>query len=280
MSGKTFFVFLSLVLATTTSCSVNILEEFGDPDTDRAKFVDAEDAINESAWDTAITLITSMSAEYQTREDVIELHASAYAGRCGFDFLTFGNTTLANMGTARLLLYLMQNRNGATTTVQSDCQQAIDLIEGIDATAANRTDDQNVFMAVLALFQVGNIINIYGDTNDDGTADWNGAVPNDACEIAAISDADVGQIGASLVRAITSISALSSQTVGGDQLTEINSVCTSLASPPVSDADICTKTDPNSFDANELTAFRTLLRENSSIGTGSCAGDVTACLCP
>ncbi len=280
MLRRVRILFVSLVLATTTSCSVNILEEFGDPDTDRAKFIDANDAINKGAYDTAITLIASMTASYQAREDVIELYASAYAGRCGLDFLTFANTTLANMGTARLLLYLMQNRNGATTTAQSDCQQAISLIESIDAVAANRTDDQNLLMAVVSLFQLGNIINIYGDTDDDGTADWNSAVPNDACESAAISDSDVGQVGASLVRTITSVSALSSQTVGSDQLTDINSVCTALASPPISDTDICTKTDPSTFDATELRAFRTLLRENTSIGTGSCVGDVSACLCP
>lgn len=280
MSGKTLFLFMVLVVFTTTSCSVNILQEFGDPETDRAKFYDAEDAINEGAYDTAITLITSMTASFQARADVIELHASAYAGRCGLDFLTFANTTLANMGTARLLLYLMQNRNGATTTMQADCQQAISLIESIGATAATRTDDQNLLLAVVSLFQVGTIVNIYGDTNDDGTADWNSAAPNDSCESAAISDSDVGQVGASLVRAINSISALSSQTVGGEQLADINSVCTSLASPPISDTDICTKTDPTTFDGTELRAFRTLLRENSSIGTGSCAGDVSTCLCP
>lgn len=278
--SKIIFALLSLLMAlTATSCSVNILEAFGDPEADRAKFYDARDAINNSSWDEAITLITSMSAAFQVRPDVVVLHASAYAGKCGFDFLNF-SSVLTNMGSNRLLLYLMQNRNGSTTDTQSNCQQAINLIESISATATNRTDDQNVFMALLALYQIGTIINIYGDTDDDGTAEWGSALPNDACETAAISNADVGRIGASLVQALTSISALSSQTVGGDQLTDINTVCASLAAAPISDTDICTKTDPTTFDATELRAFRTLLRENSSIGTGSCTGDLTTCLCP
>jgi hypothetical protein len=256
------------------SCSVNILEEFGDKDTDLAKLHEAQILISGGSFDSAITVISSMSTAYQSRSEVKSLFASAYAGRCGLNFLSFVDV-LSNMGSERLLLYLMQSRNGATLAQQSDCAQAISIVESISADATERSDDENIFMAFVAFFQIGTILNIYADTNDDGTADW-----VDGCNNASFAEADARAYSAALMIALSSINAVANASVGGDQISEINSVCTALGNPPFNETDICTKTNPADFDASELRLLRTLAVENSDVGVGSCAGDVTACLCP
>lgn len=267
------FLFCTLLLFQI-SCSVNILEEFGDPDTDMAKYHEAQALISKGSFDSAISVIESMSTAFQTRGSVRSLYASAYAGRCGLDFLGFIDT-LGGMGTNRLFQFLMAGRNGATLAQQADCAQAIDIIESIGANASDRTDDDNIFMAMVSFFQIGNILNIYADANDDGTADW-----ADGCNNASFAEADVRAFGAALMTALNSISAISNAPIGGDQTSEIDAVCAAIANPPISETDICTKTDPAAFDATELRILRTLAVENTDVGVGSCVGDITTCLCP
>ena len=269
-------VIILLALGTQLSCSVNILEEFGDTDTDRSKYVEAQKLVSKSSFTEAIAVLATTSADYQTRSDYRTLLASAYAGRCGLEFLDFV-TEIGNIGTSRLYLYLMINRASlaATADNQSDCSEAITQLQAIGSTGALRTDDQNIFLAAVSFIQMGVIFSKTADTDNDGTLDGG----FDACSSGSISDTDIDAYGNALMILIESISAVSNPAFGSDQLTDVNAICTTLADPPYNETDICTKTS-GAFDASERLLLRSLIKEDQDIGLGQCSGDISVCFCP
>ena len=78
---RTLFLATILLLANA-SCSVNILENFADKETNGAYYNEAVKMINNADYDGAITEIAKMKGSYATSDAVISLKASAYTGRC------------------------------------------------------------------------------------------------------------------------------------------------------------------------------------------------------
>lgn len=262
-----------VLLGFQISCSVNILEEFGDTETDFAKYIEAQKLVSKTSYVEAINVIGTISDEYQARADVKTLLASAYAGRCGLDFLNFVVNEISNIGSTRLYPFLMSNRAslGVTADNQSFCSTAISLLQEIGATGAVRSDDQNIFMAAVSFIQIGVILSKTADTDNDGTLDGT----FDACSSGNISDTDIDAYGAALMIALESVQAVSNPAFGGDQVTVIANLCTLIGDP-----DICSKTD-GSFDATERNALRSLIKEDNAIGLGAmCTGDIATCNCP
>lgn len=276
-------LFLSIMVLAQLSCSVNILENFADKNSDEAKFIDAKKLMNDRDYDGAIDKLDETTSSFQNERKVISLRASAYAGRCGMEFVPFAEA-LGNLGTTRLFNMLAQYYAVATPTDWADCITAENLLESLGVATA-RTNDENILMVLISFAKIGNILSFYTDTNDDGSPE--AGYTADACNTsgtqtadAGLTDADQREVGSGMTLAIEALSEVSGTIdLGADSLTDVSGACTTLAGINPS-YDFCSITDPTLFTADHLQAIRSLIREDSSIGVGSCVGDVSACLCP
>ena len=123
-------------------------------------------------------------------------------------------------------------------------------------------------MAFVGWAKIGAILAVEADTNDDGTADggW------DACTL---STSLKGEIGTGITISVDSL-AETGTSVGGTLSSTIDSVCSSLGAS----YDFCSITDADDFTADHLRAIGALTKSSDDPGVGTCAGDVSACLCP
>lgn len=267
---------LALIAAFSLSCSVNILQSFGDETSDDALY-DAARILNDARdYDGALTKLTLVSSSYATKEKVILLKAKAYAGKCGLDFLQLVDN-IDSIGTKNFFIFLMNEFRAGTVTKAGYCLQAEDLIESIGATPAARTDDQNVFIAMLSFAKIGNWLSYYADANDDLTVD-----SIDFC--ATPVDADVREIGSAINIALQSLSA-AGVNVGNAKTALITAACPALGAQ-----DFCSVPvyDPTAFNANQIKGIRSMVRSGpatNSVGIYSCntGADLNGCgvaLCP
>lgn len=274
-------LFALLIVVSNLNCSVNILENFADKNTNEALYYDALDLINDGDYSGALDKIALMTGSYTSNREVITLKASAYAGICGLNFLVFIQA-LKSIGTTRLMPFLLSAFKSGTTAKIDACLTAENLIESIGAVG-DRTSDENVFLVLVSFAKIGNVLSFYADANADGTAD----ASYDPCALGAsrttgdLYDSDVREIGTGITLALANISAVDSVVdVADGALTNMQSVCTTLAgvSP---NYDFCSITDPTAFTSNHLLGIRSLLNESSVAGLGSnCTGDVSTCYCP
>jgi hypothetical protein len=268
-----FLLSLSLVL---TSC--NFFESFGDKTSNEALLFDAQTMINEKDYTGAIEKFQEMSAEFVAARDVQVLYATAYAGRCGLDLLEVADQFKSN-SSSRLFAILFTIFPRAAASNVADCVQAETIIRGISSAATGRTANENLFLAFISFAKIGAIMNAFGDTNHDKTVD----PAFDPCTAGDLSDANSAQVSTAIANAKESLEAVTTS-VASDQLSQINSVCTSLAALPPAGTfdDICTTTSATTIAASPtlLTAIRTLINEDQVIGLGTCTGGVVTCLCP
>ncbi|WP_413295131.1 hypothetical protein ACLSU7_08630 [Bdellovibrio sp. HCB185ZH] len=165
---------LIMTLSITTSCgSENVLSEMSNKDTDEAYFIDAKNDLDDMEWDSTIDLITGkMSATYQARRDVKMILASAYAGKCGLLFFDLIQGMTNNSAT-EMFKYFMGIWGGKTVDPDS-CELAIGVLQGI-GTAAQRTANENLFLALLGVARIGTNLSAQLDSGDH-----NGAMDADA----------------------------------------------------------------------------------------------------
>lgn len=277
-------LFLVLTLLWNISCSVNILENFADKTSNEALYIDAQKLIDEGDYAGALVKIARMTGSFSSSRRVVSLSAKAHAGVCGVDFMSFV-LAMRNLGTTRLLPFLVSHfRGGTTTTKMDECLVAENLVESIGAIG-ERTTDENLLLAVISFAKIGVTLSYYADVDQDGTA----TAAYDVCTAAAVGvrtagatmpDADAAQFGTGITLALANITAISSEVdLGSDSLDEINGICTALGG-----FNFCSKTDPTAFSAAELLAIRSVAKEGSSVGLDlvACAGgDLSsgACRC-
>lgn len=273
-------IMMILCFFIPTGCSVNILSEFGDPTTDKALLYGAQMLIDEGDWTGAIEKFADMSTDFRSGRDVRALEASAYAGRCGLKFLDMIDL-LANLGATKLFLQLMTDFPGSNAQDISDCVQAETILKAIDATAANRTVDENLLMTFVEFAKIGAILSTYADTTAPfGTTEW---VSGDACLVGKLSDANANEVGVAIANAIASLTEVAAtSSVGGTQLTDFTTFCTAIDSTPGLGAsyNFCTALNTSSMTANMRTAVRSIIQENQYVGIGSCNNTLVNCVCP
>lgn len=266
------------------NCSVNILESFADKNTNNAYIVDAKKLLDERDYDGALAKLALVTGELATDRSVIMLKASAYAGKCGLEFLPFVNT-LQNMGSTNLFQVFLSHFKAGVAAQIDHCVTAENLVESI-GTVNQRTSDENMLLVLISFAKIGTILAYYADSDDDGNAEGG----YDTCTIGgaraaggAITDEDAGQIGTGITLAIESISAVSSTiNLGSAALADVSAACALLdAIPPAGTYNFCTVTDPLGFSPEQLRAIRGLVSETADgIGIGTCGGGAAACLCP
>ncbi|QLY26101.1 hypothetical protein [Bdellovibrio sp. KM01] len=174
MSIFTRIFILITTLAITSSCGTpNVLSEVSNKETDEAYLIDAKSDLDDMEWDSTISIVTGkMSSGYQSRRDVKMILASAYAGKCGLLFFDLIQGMTNNAAT-EMFKYFMGIWGGKTVDPDS-CELAIGVLQGI-GTAAERTTNENLFLALLGVARIGTNLSAQLDSGDH-----NGAMDADA----------------------------------------------------------------------------------------------------
>jgi hypothetical protein len=270
-----------LLLPMTLSCSGNSFEFFADLADDSALYYAAVEALNKGDYDSAIDSCTNLSSGYLNRREARMVCASAFAGRCGFEILdevTF-LTTYSGLGPPPPPIFEYYYQQLATTTAadMSDCDSAEEILRGI-GEAADRNDDENVLMTLLALHKIGVYANELADATEDNLLDGG----FDACSD--LTDAQAEDIAGAFWELNQSASSVTNSFFT-DLATAIAQVCTQLNAFNATYNFCASATYPESptITTNYMKGARTIIHEGVLVGVGSCGAGVPSianCGCP
>ena len=259
---------LIFIFFMTSSCA-NILEPAADKNTDEALYEEALKLNNQKSYDASIAKFEALSASFLSQTEVREAYASALAGKCGLDFLTYiqdlGN---ADLGSTSLFRWFSNAFVGVSVSPEH-CLSAQEQMMLIGATAAERNAGQNLFMAVLGMVKIGTYLRNKADVDGtgslgDGTID----ASFDICLPAQFSNDEIRGVITGLGLVLENIGSLSSSDVTAG-LGAISTTCGAT----------CNITDPDNIDDTAVGVFRTIL-DTQDTGVGTCTDDpfVTCCL--
>lgn len=168
-----FKVSIIFILGISLSgCSVNFFEELADKNSDDALIFDARTAVNSQQYDTAIEILTvQLSVSGQQKTEAREVLSSAYAGKCGLNFIEYvDGLSNSTSGTA---FQLASNPFVGITVAPEYCLQSLQTLDLIGSTS-ERTINQNAFASIVGMVLMGSSTRLYTDdtpTNGDGTPD-------------------------------------------------------------------------------------------------------------
>ncbi len=243
---KRFFAFITVFFLF--SCTGNLLRDMADQDTDDALIFDAQTAVNAQDYDTAIDILTNkLSSSGQVKEQARELLASAYAGKCGLNFIDFTDG-LANSTSGSAFTLSAQPFVGVAVS-STFCLSSLQTLDLIGPTE-QRTVDQNAFASVVGMVLMGSATRLYTDNNPT-----NGDGVQDAVDIScSLTDAQVDEIVLGYGYMSKNFSALSSQ-IGSASSTFSGSIstCQSVAGSS------CEITNPASIDNTIRDTMKDLL---------------------
>lgn len=276
---KRTFILLSTLFITASCGEPNVLTEFSKTDSDEALFLDAQKLLDEMKWaDTLDILENQLSVAYRARNDVKDMRASAYAGRCGLTLFTFA----ANLGTSDSMSIFNFFMAGMKNKIvaPSDCNTARDIIVNTHGNVNQRTTQQNFNLAILGMAKAGAFLRANLDQDNAGLGDGIVDAGKDVCSAADVSDADVVEIVTGLGLIIENFAAVSSQLGGGTVtiIDDLNTACGIAIGFP-GPAVTCDFTDA-AFIGAHITEFRSILNADG-IGVSSCnLGDTPFRACP
>ncbi|XGC80216.1 hypothetical protein ACES2L_12870 [Bdellovibrio bacteriovorus] len=285
---RIFIIFLSAVL--TTSCGdPNLLTEFSQTDSDEALWVDAKKHIDDLEWEAAIDIIENqMSAGFKARTEVKEGLAGAYVGKCGLTFLEIV-TGMTDAPSSNLFEYFM----GIFKDMELDpdsCETAIEIIQSL-GTVSQRTQDQNLFLAILGIARLGVTLSYKLDqvdhdgqidadsnvcTNNDALSPWPLApvairqvMPRETLNAHYLTDDDMRKVVSGFGLILENLAALTAA-IGNDSdtITALDSFkedCEDMS------GDTCDITNPDDVDSDLMKyAFRVFM-DTSDVGFGTCS---------
>lgn len=276
------FIMISILILT--GCS-NIFEPASNKESEEAVYEDALKAIDAQDYVLAISKLESLPASYQSRTDFKETLAGAYAGKCGLNFINyFATLGSADLSSSSFYKFLM---NGFTqTAVDPDfCRKSQLKIEEISDDPLQRTESQNLFMAILGMVKVGTYLR--ADADRDGTGNLgNGnadipplnicdATETDSTADGWFSDDEIDEVVTATGLIVTNAASLSgiASTDLTTALVQLNAAC----------GGACSKTDKATVNATDRGRMRDLLRTSPShptvpMGIGNCNNaDPTTC---
>lgn len=172
MKYKILFLFIFGWLFS--ACGPNALSGLGSNSSDEYLIEEATKANNNQNYDYAIDiLLYKISSGMQSTAQAKELLASAYAGKCGFNFVNY-TTKLSQSSSGSAFRVSMTPFVGVSTT-PSYCLAALQTMDTI-GTPGQRTANQNTFAAIAGLVMMGASLRTYADISPaigDGTVDVN-----------------------------------------------------------------------------------------------------------
>lgn len=268
---KKYILLLTAFNFFLSSCGPNALMGLGSQTSDEYYIEEAEKANNAQNYDYALdVLLNKLSASAQSSVSVKELLASAYAGKCGFNFVNYVTSLSEASGTA-VFNTMMQPFVGVATAPEY-CLASLQTIDTLGAPGS-RTANQNFFSAITGLVLMGASIRTYADkdgtgNNGNGTMDSAGMI----CNSTLVTDDQMNDIIVGYGYFVTNLAYVSAATLGSDSFDSLNdsvTVCNSLGGN-------CTITDKNNVTAPTRLAIRKLLH-TSEYGIGNAASIMTAC---
>ena len=263
MELKKVFAIAFAVLGIA-GCSQNLMRDFSDANSDDALIYNAKSEVNAQNYQVAIDILTNqLSAAGKTKVSARETLASAYAGKCGLNFINYMDSiSTATTGSA---MYLAAHPFVGVAVDSASCLLALQTLDLIGSTAT-RTTDQNAFAAVIGMVLMGSAVRLYTDNspvNGDDAPD----APNIACTLTA---QQVDEIILGYGYMSTNISYLGAQ-LGSSTNTFNNSISTCQAVAGSS----CSITDPAQITQPLRDTMMDLLN-TSQYGVGTVDGSIPA----
>lgn len=247
------------IIGAFVGCNGNLYKEMANKNADDALIFDAKTAVNAQDYDNAINILTNqLSANGKIKTEARETLASAYAGKCGLNFVNYVNAlAAANSGSAFQLaaapfIGLAVNSNYCLMSLQT-----LDLI----GTNATRTTDQNAFAAVVGMVLMGTSTRTATDNIPllgDGTQD----APNISCDTVAVTNAQVDQIILGYGYMSTNLAALTSAQLGNSSsatFTTATAQCEAAIQAVAGAGATCKITDPALITTQLRDTMRDLL---------------------
>lgn len=272
---------LTIIFAISCMGCSNFLESFSNKNSDNSLYEAGVLAMNESNWDLALAKFEALSPTYFASEEKKLMFASAYAGKCGLNFISYAaNLGSVSLGGSTLFSYFMNQWTGIAI-YPSSCASAEQWINAISTDPNARSGTANFNMMILAMVKVGvylrnnadiDGVGNLGDGTTDPTFDSCAATPvgsgvlddNQAKEV-------VSGFANFLVNATSNLSSLSSDLQTA--ITALTAVCSTLAVNP------CAMTESSGVSVGAVAAIRDLLKSGTT-GIEACmAGDPNTC-CP
>lgn len=208
-----------------SACSENLLINASKTDPDEDYYYQSLNSLNNQDYDSAIAVINKISTSSQSIVKVRELLASAYAGKCGLNFLNY-TQGLSQQTSGSAMSIMRAPFINQTISDPAFCKLALQTMELIGPTEL-RTAQQNLFVSVTGMVLLGTAARNYTDQMPalgDGTTDV------DVCAVVTDSQIDDMILGFGFFN--KNFSAVSATLIGGTTNSSLNSVsaaCTATA---------------------------------------------------
>ncbi|KYG66023.1 hypothetical protein AZI86_02850 [Bdellovibrio bacteriovorus] len=250
---KILILVLSLVI--TTSCDKpNVLTEYSKTDGDDALFYESRKMMDSGNWDGAITILTTtLSPTFRSQTKVKERLMHAYGGKCGINFFNLIQS-LKNVSSSKMFEFALELYATQQTDITA-CDNSIATLRELGATANLRTNNQNVYAALLGLTRMAVALKTKFDTESSGLGDGNVDVTWNSCDASAaashLTDADVNRISTGIGLIFENLTYLSDELTAGSAGSAFDSAKT------LCEATLPVIGSPSSYDANPLWAGKT-----------------------
>lgn len=282
MPGRSRAAKVALSLFLLLSACSNVLESTAGKTTDGALYEDALKAMNKKDYTTALANFSKLGGGWQSRSDVMENWAYAYAGDCGLDFIAyFTQLQNAALGGTTFFKFLMNAWTGIAINPAS-CTNAQLKMEALWASSG-ATASQQLFMSILGLVKMGVYVRSKADVDGagnlgDGSVDAAYGAGTGSCNNAVsahtLTDPEIQQIVTGLAIFIQNLAGLSASLSASmsAQLSVLQTACGTLTPNP------CNTNLVANVDPTMIKSMRDLL-ESQIFGIGTCALAPSMC-CP
>lgn len=265
---KISVLYLLVLSLFVNSCGPNALSGLSSQTSDDYYLEEATKANNAQNYDYALDiLVNKLSASAQARVTTKELLASAYAGKCGFNFIEYITAFADN--TADAVFDVMMQPFVQVEAAPEYCLLALQTMDSI-GTPAQRTANQNTFSAIAGLVLMGISLRAYTDkdgtdNNGDGSMDSNNMI----CNNALVTDDQMNDIIVGYGYFVTNAAYVSAEMLGDTSMDGLNDTIAVCESIPGAE---CTVTDKDAVTSQTRDVIRRLLN-TTNYGIGDEQGD-------
>jgi len=250
----------------------NLFKDVSVRNTNDAYLADAKAAMDDRDYTRALTKLLATTPEFQAKREVILTIGSAFAGRCGLDFLGLVRSIVDAPGT-RLFPQLVSNFRTATTGNIDDCAQAQTWVRKLAPTNdfTSLSADENLFLAVASIAKIGVTLGTYADLDHDGVPD----ASFDACNTVKFPAARTRELGVDL-NVVRATLAASGNTQLAGSTAGVAATCAALPAGQ----NFCGIFSPADFSASMVRLLGGLIASRDAVGLGTCADTFPNCICP